>query len=233
MAANVASAGDHKPEEINAETIEAVGSNGNLGARDKAGQLLKEAGHSVVVTPYDNKRILRKIDLAILPVLLTIYCLQSLDKTSLAYASVFGLIEHAHLEGEEYSWLGAIVYVAQLVWQPVVAYFLVKLPIGKFCATMAFCWGATLCGMSAARGFGGLMAARFILGSFEASVAPTFIAIVQMWYRRSEQTNRNVSDRSFPTLHKSWLMLSVGGMVFYAGYRQYRTCNIVFLMSQF
>jgi hypothetical protein len=47
--------------------------------------------------------------------------------------------------------------------------------------------------MTAARGFGGLMAARFLLGSFEASVAPTFIAIVQMWYRRSEQTNRNAA----------------------------------------
>ena len=159
---------------------------------DKAGQLLKEAGHSVVVTPGDNKRILRKIDLAILPVLLVVYFLQFLDKASLSYASVFGLIEHAHLEGEEYSWLGAIVYVAQLVWQPVVAYSLVKLPIGKFCATMVLCWGSVLCGMAAANNFGGLMATHFLLGSFEATVAPTFIAIVQMWYRRSEQTNRNV-----------------------------------------
>lgn len=52
---------------------------------------------------------------------------------------------------------------------------------------MVFCWGAVLCGMAAARDFGSLMATRFLLGSFEASVAPTFIAIVQMWYRRSEQ----------------------------------------------
>jgi len=85
------------------------------------------------------------------------------------------------------------VYVAQLVWQPCVAYFLVKLPLGKFCATMVLCWGITLCGMSAAHNFGGLMAARFVLGSFEASVAPTFIALVQMWYRRGEQTNRNAA----------------------------------------
>ena len=173
---------DNKP------TIEMIEDRRNASVGDKAGKLLKEAGHSVVVTPEDNTRILRKIDLAILPILLTVYCLQSLDKTSLAYASVFGLIEHAHLVGEEYSWTSAIVYVAQLVWQPVVAYSLVKLPIGKFCATMVFCWGAVLCGMAAARDFGGLMAARFLLGSFEASVAPTFIAIVQMWYRRSEQT---------------------------------------------
>jgi hypothetical protein len=37
------------------------------------------------------------------------------------------------------------------------------------------------------------MAARFLLGSFEACVAPTFIAIVQMWYRRGEQTVRNAA----------------------------------------
>lgn len=54
------------------------------------------------------------------------------------------------------------------------------------------------------------MAARLLLGAFEASVgklekmmvidtqlifqtAPTFIAVVQMWYRRKEQTTRNAS----------------------------------------
>jgi hypothetical protein len=69
-----------------------------------------------------------------------VYFLQSLDKTALSYAAVFGLIEHTNLVNDEYSWLGAIVYVAQLVWQPVVAYFLVKLPTGKFLAGMVFCW---------------------------------------------------------------------------------------------
>lgn len=37
------------------------------------------------------------------------------------------------------------------------------------------------------------MATRFLLGSFEACVAPTFIAIIQMWYRRGEQTVRNAA----------------------------------------
>lgn len=161
--------------------------------KDKAAIILEEAGHRVVVTAEDNKRVLRKIDWAILPIILVIYCLQSLDKTSLSYASVFGLIADTHLVGGEYGWCGAIVYVAQLVWQPVIAYILVKFPLGKFCAVMVLCWGATLCGMVAAKNFGGLMASRFVLGSFEASVAPTFVALVQMWYRRSEQTNRNAA----------------------------------------
>ena len=74
--------------------------------KDKAAALLEKAeadGHRVVVTPEDNKRILRQIDLIILPILLSVYGLQSLDKTSLSYASVFGLITDTHLVGQQYS----------------------------------------------------------------------------------------------------------------------------------
>ncbi|GAO15376.1 uncharacterized protein UV8b_07061 [Ustilaginoidea virens] len=162
-------------------------------SRDKAAQFLKQADHSVVVTPADSARVCRSIDWHILPIMLFVYCLQSLDKTTLSYASVFGLIDDTHLVGNEFSWLGSVVYLAQLVFQPLVAYSLVKFPVGKFSAVMVFCWGAVLCGMTAAHDFGGLMASRLLLGAFEASVAPTFIAIVQMWYRRQEQTTRNAS----------------------------------------
>ena len=71
---------DLKQTGNNAEEIEAIRNDGSSGTIDKAGQWLKEAGHSVVVTPSENKRILRKIDLAILPILLVVYCLQFLDK---------------------------------------------------------------------------------------------------------------------------------------------------------
>lgn len=154
------------------DTIRAapVTENGNGKGRDKAAQFLKQAGHDVIVTPEDDKRVLRKIDLHLLPVILFVYCLQSLDKTTLSYASVFGLIEDTNLKGHEFSWLGSVVYVAQLVFQPIVAYSLVRFPVGKFITVMVFCWGAVLCGMTAAHSFGGLMAARLLLGAFEASV---------------------------------------------------------------
>ena len=71
---------------------------------------------------------------------------------------------------EDYSWLGSIVYIAQLVMQPLIAYVLVKLPTGKFAGAMVFCWGAVLSCMAVAHNFKGLFAARFFLGCFEASV---------------------------------------------------------------
>ncbi|KAF2090522.1 MFS general substrate transporter [Saccharata proteae CBS 121410] len=160
---------------------------------DKAAQYLSSTNTHPLLTPQTNRRLLRRIDLLILPLLLTIYALQSLDKTTLSYASVFGLIKDTKLHGDQYSWLGSVVYIAQLVMQPLVAVLLVKLPIGKFTAGMLFCWGAVLCGMAAATNFAELVATRFLLGGFESAVAPAFIAIVQMWYRRSEQTNRNAA----------------------------------------
>lgn len=149
---------------------EEIGAASNLAGKDKAALLLEQVDHPIQVTQSDNARILRKIDRTILPILLTVYCLQYLDKSTLAYASVFGLLNDAHLRGEDYSWLGSIVYVAQLIFQPLIAFLLVKLPIGKFAATMVLGWGVILCCMVAAKNFQGLMAARFFLGAFEASV---------------------------------------------------------------
>ncbi len=125
--------------------------------------------------------------------MLSVYFLQQLDKATLAYSSVFHLIEDTGLVGGQYSWLGSIVYLAQLVAQPLVAWLLVKLPIGKFSSTMVLFWGITLSCMAAAHNFGGLLAARFFLGAFEASIAPAFVAITQMWWRRREQTVRVAS----------------------------------------
>jgi len=158
--------------------------------KDKAAELLDQIHERVVLTAADNKRVLRKIDLVILPIILVVYFLQALDKATLAYASVFGLITDTHLVGEDYSWLGSIVYFAQLVMQPLVALALVYLPIGKFSGAVVLGWGVVLSCMAAAKSFGGLMATRAMLGAMEASVAPAFIAITQMYWRRQEQTNR-------------------------------------------
>ncbi|KAJ9616884.1 hypothetical protein H2200_000604 [Cladophialophora chaetospira] len=158
---------------------------------DRANKILHEAGgQRIHLTPENNSRVLKKIDLRILPVVLGIYFLQALDKATLAYASVFGLVDDAGLVGHQYSWLGSVVYLAQLVAQPLIAYILVKFPLGKFLAVIVLLWGIALSSMPAAHSFGSLLVCRLFLGFFEAGVAPAFIALTQMWWRRREQPMR-------------------------------------------
>ncbi|KAF8861431.1 hypothetical protein BDZ45DRAFT_740201 [Acephala macrosclerotiorum] len=135
----------------------------NVAGKDRAAELLQSSHEQIIVSEADNGRILRRIDLMVLPIMLGVYFLQQLDKSTLSYASVFGLVKDAHLGGQDYSWLGSIVYVAQLVMQPIIAYFLVKLPTGKFAGIMVFCWGVVLSCMCLGKDFKGLLAARFFL----------------------------------------------------------------------
>jgi hypothetical protein len=156
--------------------------------RDAAAMLLIKLGRSpdeiITVSPADDARILRRIDLALLPLMLSVYFLQALDKATLSYASIFGIIDDTDLVGDQFSWLGSIVFVAQLIMQLPIAWALVKLPIGKFTSAMVLAWGITLTIMTWAHEFRQLMTARFFLGAFEACVGPAFVAITQMWWRR-------------------------------------------------
>ncbi|KAK3321729.1 major facilitator superfamily domain-containing protein [Apodospora peruviana] len=159
--------------------------------RDKATEFLASHGAEDVSFTYEEeKAVLRRIDFRVLSLLLGAYFFQQLDKSSLSYVSIFGISEDAHLVGKQYSWLGSILYLAQLVMQPLAAFILVKLPTGKVIATAIFLWGSSLAIMSSCTTFSSLLGLRFVLGSFEAMIAPSCVAVTQMWWRRSEQTLR-------------------------------------------
>lgn len=59
------------------------------------------------IDPLEAKKVLRKIDVRLIPVLFLLYLLQYLDKNGINYASVYGLEEGTHLHGQDYSWLSS------------------------------------------------------------------------------------------------------------------------------
>ncbi|KAI0881548.1 MFS general substrate transporter [Annulohypoxylon maeteangense] len=156
---------------------------------DKAAQFIAE--HGEVAFDYEEERkVVRRIDMRILPLILGAYFFQQLDKSSLSYVSIFGIMDDAHLKSIEYSWLGSVLYIAQLIFQPLAAFLLVKLPTGKVIGTAVVGWGACAAIMASCTNFKSLLALRFLLGSFESMIAPSLLAVTQMWWRRSEQTLR-------------------------------------------
>ena len=77
-----------------------------------------------------------------------LYLLQYIDKTSLGYTAIMGIIEDTvsnllatilychtdkskHLVGTQYSWISSFFYVGFLVASPLAATALVKFPVGK------------------------------------------------------------------------------------------------------
>ncbi|KAK0660551.1 putative transporter [Lasiodiplodia hormozganensis] len=62
------------------------------------------------VSAAQNRTILLKTDLIVLPLMTLTTTLASLDKSGMAFAAVWGFKTDTNLKGQEYSWLGSIFY---------------------------------------------------------------------------------------------------------------------------
>ncbi|CAI7591058.1 unnamed protein product [Penicillium glandicola] len=63
-----------------------------------------------------EKKLVRKIDSMVLPIMLFAYMMAFLDKQALNYTSLMGIQEDLHLVGSQYSWSSSIFYVGYLVF---------------------------------------------------------------------------------------------------------------------
>ncbi|KAF5262986.1 hypothetical protein FOXYS1_6260, partial [Fusarium oxysporum] len=141
-------------------------------------------------TPEEEKAVLRKIDMVILPFMCFVFFLQYLDKQSLSYAAVFGLIDDLNLTSSQYSWCSSIFYVGQLVAEYPCIYLMSRLHLTKFVGVTVIVWGTICMCLAAPHNFAGFAAVRFLLGFSEGAVSPAFVTITSIWYRKSEHTLR-------------------------------------------
>ncbi|KAF6756796.1 allantoate permease [Ephemerocybe angulata] len=156
------------------------------------------------VTPEENKRVLRKIDRHVMPVLFIIYFLQFMDKQILALT--VGLWYRPRRPPR-----GQAVFPNRLDCTPLSAYLLVRFDVSIYIPILVICWGATLACMAAAQNFVGLLVSRFFLGGFETSTQAAFILIGQMFYKRQEQGLRLTIWFS----NVGWVNI-VGSLIMYA-----------------
>ncbi|OAA55794.1 major facilitator superfamily transporter allantoate [Niveomyces insectorum RCEF 264] len=148
-----------------------------------------QAHHGEVgaATPAELRRLLRKIDRNLMPLLCLVYGLNYLDKTTVSYASIMGFKADAHLTGQDYSWVASMFYFGYLVWEWPTNRLLQRLPLAKWSAANVVLWGLVLACMAAVRSFAGAMVVRFFLGVFEAAVSPGFALFTSQWYTVREQ----------------------------------------------
>jgi MFS family permease len=130
---------------------------------------------TVHVDEATSKRLFWTVNRRILACMLGTYFCQSLDKGTLGFASVMGIIEDANLVGDHFNWLGTILYMGILVGEYPTNFLLQKLPVAKYLSANVICWGIVVACSAAAVNWPALMVVRFLLGMFESCVQPAFI----------------------------------------------------------
>ncbi|POY71894.1 hypothetical protein BMF94_5255 [Rhodotorula taiwanensis] len=151
------------------------------------------------MTPAENKAIVRRIDLFVLPLFLITQTLQYLDKTALNYAKVFGMDKAMKLTGNQFSWAASIflreggnedralpgLIQFGLLREPA-AYLIGRYPAQKVLGLTCVLWGVCVISMIGCKNFATAMVNRFFLGFFEAAVTPGLSLMTGFYYTRSE-----------------------------------------------
>ncbi|KAK5233269.1 hypothetical protein LTR47_005766 [Exophiala xenobiotica] len=152
---------------------------------------VRQEAIAILADPKATKKLLRKIDLTIVPCMIAVYFLQYLDKTTISYTAVMGLREDTHLHGQDYSNIAMMFYVGFLAAEFPTQYLAQRISrLGKYLGANVMLWGVVLACMAACTSYAGLMICRVLLGIFEAPVAPILVMIIAMWYKKGEQGRR-------------------------------------------
>lgn len=111
-----------KPERSLTHSIFAVDAAAALAA--------KAVGHKL--DPVAAKRLLAKIDRNILPLMMVLYAMQFIDKTTLGNSSILGIKTDTHLTTTQYNLLGSLFYIAYLAFEWPQNWALQRFPVGKW-----------------------------------------------------------------------------------------------------
>ena len=99
---------------------------------DVALALFNDGEFNEPFTPEEEKKLIRKVDFRILPLIAVNYAFFYIDKTTLSYAAIFGIREDLNLKGMDYSWLSSIFYFGFLAWAFPTNFLMQRLPLGKY-----------------------------------------------------------------------------------------------------
>ncbi|SCV05792.1 LANO_0H15280g1_1 [Lachancea nothofagi CBS 11611] len=164
-------------------------------------------------TPEEERALLRKIDLHVLPLMCAIFFAQYLDKQSLTYAAVFGLKTDLKMAGHDFSWCTTIFYLGQLGASFLFTYLMTVIPRVPLTGACVVVWSVCCMCLAAPNTKQGFWVGRLFLGAFEAVVQPACVLITSYWYRKREQPMRAavwISMNALAQIFGSFLMYGIG-----------------------
>ncbi|KAF9073199.1 MFS general substrate transporter [Rhodocollybia butyracea] len=137
------------------------------------------------VSGVDERKLLRKIDIALIPWLSLLYLLSFLDRTSIGKC-LYNLEKDLHITDDQYLLALTIFFFSYAIFEVPSNVFLKRLRPSLWLSGLMLCWGIMMTVQGLVHDFGGLMGMRWMLGVFEAGLFPGVNYYLSCWYKRSE-----------------------------------------------
>ncbi|KAI9373442.1 major facilitator superfamily domain-containing protein [Aspergillus egyptiacus] len=138
-----------------------------------------------------QKRVMRRVDLRLLPILGIMYSISLIDRTNLGLAYVAGMEEELGLAvGSRYTIVVMVFFVAYVLFEIPSNIVLPKAGAANWLAFLGSSFGAIMIGMGFVYSWKTMAVCRTLLGLMEAGFLPGCTYLITCWYKRFEVGKR-------------------------------------------
>ncbi|PGH33021.1 hypothetical protein GX50_04167 [[Emmonsia] crescens] len=158
---------------------------------DQAAIYMCQVGGYPPLSPEAERKMVRKIDWIVVPMLFLTATLGAVDKVALGTSALYGLREDLNLEGQEFAWAGSILPIGGIVGMWPSSYLVQRFPPAKYLCVCSMGWSLMALLIPACKSSKGLLTLRFFMGFLEAVIVPGISLIIAGFYKKNEQPPRN------------------------------------------
>jgi len=169
---------DHRRAENVAEKISNSSASDEIEAQD------------VELQEREAARVLRKVDMRLVPLLSLLYLVAFIDRSNIGNAKIAGMTDELKMSGMQYNTAVTLFFVPYTLLEVPSNIILKMMRPSHWMAILMFCWGLVMTLMGLTSSYGGLLAGRFFLGVTESGFFPAATFLLTLWYRRFELQRR-------------------------------------------
>ncbi|PFH53712.1 hypothetical protein AMATHDRAFT_54146 [Amanita thiersii Skay4041] len=142
------------------------------------------------VTEEERKRVVRKVDVHLLPFVSVLYLLSFLDRANIGNARIAGMAKDAHLDGLKYNIIAAVFFIPYSLAEIPSNILLKLIRPSRWIPSIMVAWGLVMTLMCLCKNFKSLLIARVFLGLTESGLFPGITFYLSLWYRRRDVASR-------------------------------------------
>ena len=141
-----------------------------------------------------NRKLVRKIDFIVLPIIGILYILNYVDRQNLAAAKLQGIMEDLNMTTQQFATAISILFVGYLPFQIPSNLIISKISRpGMYICVAVIIWGSISATTATVKTYGQLLGVRATLGVVEAVFFPGAIYYLSAWYTKTELGKRIAS----------------------------------------
>ncbi|KAJ3904179.1 MFS general substrate transporter [Lentinula edodes] len=140
----------------------------------------------------NEKKLMRRIDLHVIPWLALLYFLNFMDRGNIGNAKLYGMTTNINhpISDTQYLIALTVYFFPYALLEPASNVILRRLKPSLWLSSLIFCWGVVMVCHGFIQSYGGLVAVRVLLGVTEAGMYPGIVFYISSWYKRAEMGSK-------------------------------------------